>query len=259
VTSPLLDPAARLVIGHRGACAHAPENTLRSFDLAVANGVDALELDVHLSADGRVVVIHDGTLDRTTDARGAVASLPFDRIRTADAGARFTRDGMVFPFRSREVRVPAMEEVLERYPETPLLIEVKTAAAAGPLRRVLERFGAAPRCVIGAFDRAALDPFRAPPWHICASQAEVQRFLVSVLLPVPLRRAGYEVLSIPPSWNGIPFPLEAIARTARRHGMAVHIWTVDDPLKARSLWRRGLNGVITNDPESILAARTMAR
>jgi len=228
---------------------------MASFDQAIADGADALEFDVHLSADGRVVVIHDPTLDRTTDASGLVASLPLARIQAADAGARFTRDGVSFPFRGRAVRVPAIEEVLERYPDTPLLIEVKTAAAGEPLRRALEQRGAAPRCVIGAFDRAALGPFRAPPWHRCAAQTEVQRFLLSVLLPLPLGDAGYDALSIPPSWHGAPFPIAAIARAAHRRRMPVHIWVVDDPVQARRLWRHGVNGVITNDPRPILDAR----
>jgi len=259
VTSLLRDPTARLVIGHRGAAAQAPENTLRSFELAVGAGVDALELDVHLSADGRVVVIHDDTLDRTTDLSGLVADLPFARIQTADAGARFTRDGFTYPYRSRAVRVPAIEEVLERFPETPLLIEVKALAAGEPLRRILEQHGAAARCMLGAFDRAALDPFRAPPWSICASQPEVLRFLASAIFPLPLGAPSYAALSIPPSWHGVPFPMRAITTTAHEHGMSVHIWTVDDPQQARALWRRGVNGMITNDPEPILAARTMPR
>ena len=79
------------------------------------------------------------------------------------------------------------------------------------------------------------------------------------MLPVPLRAPGYAALSIPPSWHGVPFPMRAIAAAARRRAVPVHVWTVDDPREAQSLWRRGVNGMITNDPEPILAARTMAR
>ncbi|HUK64913.1 MAG TPA: glycerophosphodiester phosphodiesterase family protein, partial [Dongiaceae bacterium] len=106
MTNPLLDPGARLVIGHRGAAAEAPENTMASFERAAELGVDALEFDVHVTADGHAVVIHDPTLRRTTDRDGAVAALTLEQLRAADAGARFTRDGATFPFRGRGVRVP---------------------------------------------------------------------------------------------------------------------------------------------------------
>ena len=255
MTAALLATGAPLVIGHRGAAARAPENTLPSFEHAVAAGADALELDVHLSADGRVVVIHDPALDRTTDRSGAVASLTLAQIQAADAGARFTTDGRTFPFRGQGIRVPVIEEVLARFPSTPLLIELKTAAASAELRRLIAAHRAEDRCVIGSFDGASLAPFRAPPWHVTASQAEVQRLLAHVLLGAPAGAERYEVLSIPPSWHRIPLPLRAIARHAKRRGVPVHIWTVDRPAEAVSLWERGVTGIISNDPAAIIAAR----
>jgi glycerophosphoryl diester phosphodiesterase len=188
----LLDADARPVIAHRGASAHAPENTMPAFERAVAAGAHALELDVRVSADGRAMVIHDATLHRTTGGAGDVAALPAAAIHAADAGARFTRDGRTFPFRGQGVRVPTIDEVLERFPAMPLLIEVKVAAASGALERALERFGAAERCLIGAFDVAALEPFRARGWRTCASQPEVQRLIGRVLLRRPLGGARYD-------------------------------------------------------------------
>src|SRR5205823_8567532 len=81
-----------LIVGHRGASTHRPENTLPSFELAAEQGADAIELDVHLTADGQLAVIHDPTLERTTDLSGAIADMPMDAIRTADAGYRFQAD-----------------------------------------------------------------------------------------------------------------------------------------------------------------------
>jgi glycerophosphoryl diester phosphodiesterase len=251
----LLDPRARPVIAHRGASAHAPENTIPAFERALAAGADALEFDVHLSADERVVVIHDPTLDRTTDATGTLAALPLAKIQLADAGARFTRDGRDFPFRGRGARVPTVEEVLERFPTVPLLIELKTRAASAALRRALARFGAADRCVMGASDDAALDPFREAPWHACASEAEAQRMLRHVWLRRPLGEVRYEALSIPPRWHVLPLPIAGIARAAGARGMPVHVWVVDSPAAAHGLWRRGVCGIISNDPGAIRAAR----
>lgn len=243
------------MIAHRGAAAHAPENTLASFAAAVDAGADALEFDVHLSADGQVVVIHDPTLARTTDGEGAVAELSLARIQAADAGARFTRDGRTFPFRDRGIRVPTLDEVLARFPATPLLIEVKTAAASDALRRTLDRHGAARRCVVGSFDHRALEPFRADPWRASASQAEMVRLLAHVLFRRPLGAPRYHAISIPPRWRGLPLPLGRIARAARGLGIPVHVWVVDDPGAARRLWRCGVTGIITNDPAAILEVR----
>jgi glycerophosphoryl diester phosphodiesterase len=255
VTLALLDPAARLVIGHRGASAHAPENTIPSFERAVAAGADAIEFDVHLSADGQPVVIHDPTLARTTDIFGEIARLPLAAIREADAGARFTRDGTDFPFRGKGVRVPTVDEVLERFPRTPMIIELKTAGVAAALQRTLRRHRADQQCVIGSFDRAALEIFRAPPWHVSASKSEVQRLLAHLLVRFPLGDARYEALSIPPSWQYFPLPIEGIARIARARGIPTHVWVVDSQGRAQELWQAGVCGIISNDPAAMVAAR----
>src|ERR671915_463263 len=142
----LLDTAAHPVIGHRGASAEAPENTLPSFLRAIEQGVDAIELDVHVTADDIPVVMHDPTVMRTTSGEGAIATTSLRRLRELDAGARFTPDrGATYPYRDTGVRVPTVEEVLDAIPsEMPMLIEVKAIHAQWALRRVLERFKAAP-------------------------------------------------------------------------------------------------------------------
>jgi hypothetical protein len=134
----LSDPAARIVIGHRGAAAHFPENTSASFDHAVSLGVDAIEFDLRVSRDGVVVVIHDPTVDRTTNGTGAVADLTLAELKKLDAGAQFTRDGRTFPWRGQGLQILTFDELLDRYPSIPLLIELKIAAAADGARRAIE-------------------------------------------------------------------------------------------------------------------------
>lgn len=115
------------VFGHRGAAALAPENTLPSFALAQALGAPYLELDVRATRDGAVVVIHDATVDRTTDGSGPVAELSFSRLERLDAGYRFSLDGTSFPYRGQGVRVPRLEQVLRQFPGACLNIEIKQA------------------------------------------------------------------------------------------------------------------------------------
>ena len=181
--SVLLDPEAHPVIGHRGASAFAPENTLVGFERAAAFGAEAFELDVHVTADDLPVVIHDPTLDRTTDRRGAVALMRYDAIRTADAGARFTTDrGASFPFSGRGVLVPLLADVLGMFPDMPLIIELKTRAAAPAVERVIAEAGAISRCIVASFDERALAPFDAPPWVRSATRAETLSLLSRALV-----------------------------------------------------------------------------
>ena len=254
----LLDPAARPVIGHRGAAAHAPENTIVSFERAIADGADAIEFDVHVSADGHAVVIHDPTLDRTTDATGPVANMTLDRIRAADAGARFTLDSGERPYRGQGVRIPTLSEVLERFPALPMLIEIKTARARQAVRRTLEAHDASSRCVIGSFDHAALAIFRHAPWHASASQRDMVRMIAHASVGLPLGRSRYEALSIPTHWRSILLPIARITRAARTLGCPVHIWVVDSAPEARRLRGLGVAGIITNDPAAMISGESRA-
>ena len=113
---PFFDRRRPRIYAHRGGCALGPENTIAAFDLGLAAGADGLELDVRLSADGIPVVVHDATLDRTTDASGPVSARTAEELARVDAGCRFTDDAGGFPFRGRGIGVPALVDVLRRYP-----------------------------------------------------------------------------------------------------------------------------------------------
>jgi glycerophosphoryl diester phosphodiesterase len=255
----LLDPSARPVVGHRGNAAHAPENTLESFEQAVRAGADALEFDVHLTADGHVVVHHDATLGRTTGAAGEVAAFTLARLRALDAGATFTRDGVDRPYRGRGIRIPTLDEVLDAFPGLPLLIEIKTAAASEPTRRCLERHGATARCVVDAFDDRALDAFDHSPIATGAGRGDVAALLLPALARATARRGRYSVVCTPLSYRGVPLPVRGFVRALRPTGRPVHVWTINSPDTAAALWRDGVCGIITDDPGLILARRAAVR
>jgi glycerophosphoryl diester phosphodiesterase len=252
---PLLDLSAQPVIGHRGNAAHAPENTLESFRQAVEIGVDALEMDVRLTADGHVVVIHDSTLDRTTDQSGRVESLTLAEIQRADAGARFTKDnGATWPYRKRGITVPTLDEVLTIFPSTPLLIEIKTADASRATRELIERHRASDRCIVAAFDERAMDAFRGSGIAQGASRRDTAGLLWRALLGSPPPRVGFNVLCMPPEYHGLPLPVGGYARILAPLGVPVHVWTVDEPAAAKRLRERGVRGIISNDPGAIRAS-----
>jgi glycerophosphoryl diester phosphodiesterase len=253
---PLLDPRRRPVVGHRGNAGHAPENTLESFRQAAALGVDAIELDVHLSRDGEVIVIHDASLDRTTDRTGRVDALTLPEIRRADAGARFTRDaGASHPYRDRGIGVPLLSEVMEELPDTPLLVEIKTPRVSAALRALIEVHRAIDRCVVASFDHEAIQPFRGAGFRTGCSRREAALLLPAALAGIAVRSVPYEAMCITWQHRGLPLPVRGYAHALSRAGVPVHIWTVDDAAFARALWRKGVAGIITNEPAAILAAR----
>ena len=250
--NPLLDPDARLVIGHRGAAGVAPENTLAGFEVAAALGVDAFELDIQLTADGAPVVLHDDLLDRTTDRSGPVGRVLLADLRSADAGARFSPDGgRSFPFRGTGVRIPTLGEVLWAFPRIPLLVELKHPAGQEAVHRVLQQEDATARCVAAAADPAALTMFRDPPFACAASGPEIAELYWAALLRRRPPTPRYRALSVPERHRGLPVPTRRFLAMARRLGCPVHVWTVDDASAAARYWGRGAAGMVTNVPGAI--------
>ena len=249
--NPLVDRDRRLVIAHRGASAHAPENTLPAFELAVAQGADAFELDVHLSADGQVIVIHDGTLDRTCDRRGPVLARTAAELATMDAGYRFPTGR----WSGRGAHVPRLAEVLDAWPHVPLLIEIKTGAVQQALARLLKDMRATERCVVASMEHDAMSRFRLPPFTAGASGRDVKRLYLARFLGRP-RMVPYRLLSVPWHHRGLEVPTRRFIADAARLDAAVSVWTVDDAALARKLWQRGANGIVTNDPGAMVKVRS---
>jgi glycerophosphoryl diester phosphodiesterase len=241
VVNPLLEPGRRLVIAHRGASAEEPENTLPAFRLGIEQGADGLELDVRLSRDGVPVVIHDPALDRTTDRTGLVASMTFEEISAARAGGR--------------ARVPALREVLESFPSTPILLEIKTAEAQEAVAAEIDRAGARDRVVIASFQQRALERLRGGPYLIGADRRDVTTLYA--LGRVRMESASPRCLcyAVPWRWKGrLEVPRPWFIAAATRQQRPVHVWTVDEPEIANLLWARGACGIITNTPHIIKKA-----
>jgi glycerophosphoryl diester phosphodiesterase len=230
----LLDPLAYPVIAHRGASGEYPENTLLAFAKGVEQGAEAIELDVRASADGVPVVIHDATLERTTTGTGPVGRCTAEQLAHVDAGAGET--------------VPTVEQVLERFPQLPLLLEIKDARAAEPLLAVLRGHGAQRRVVVGAFDAAALTPFRGSGIARAATRAEVAAGWLWSRVGVGIPWPGYGVLSVPEQSGRLRVVDRAFVARARRALVPVHVWTVNERAVARRLRDMGVNGIITDYP-----------
>jgi glycerophosphoryl diester phosphodiesterase len=232
----------RLNIAHRGASAMAPANTMASFEKALDLGADGIELDVHLSADGIPVVIHDSSVDATTDGSGRVSEMVLAQLKELDAGSYF---GAAFAGE----RIPTLEQVLDTFGRRILLnIELKSLSPRdnGLERAVVpmvERHGLGHRVLFSSFNPFSLRRAKKLAAHIPVG------LLYSPDLPLPLRRAWLAPLA--PHEARHPEHTMVDARFmawAGRRGYRVNAWTVDDPDEIRRLIRLGVHGIITNSP-----------
>jgi glycerophosphoryl diester phosphodiesterase len=246
----------RLVIAHRGASGEAPENTIEAMAIALKQGADALEFDIRLSADGVPVVIHDATVDRTTDRHGEVRRLTLAELQAADAGYHFSPDGgHTYPWRGLGVRIPTLADALERFPARPLLIEIKVVEATEGVRSAIVAHNATDRAVVASFQEKALQAVCRPPFSACASQPWIAGLKLRTVLRLAGRRGYPKAYAVPDYYRRIEVPTRSFVRAAHALGCPVHVWTVNDAERARLLWNRGVSGIITNFPAVMVARR----
>ena len=249
-----------LLIAHRGGAGLAPENTLAAFRNAVYRwGADMLEMDVRSTRDGEVVVIHDATVDRTTDGTGKVEDLTFRELRELDAGYRFLDPGGDPSFRGKGIRIPRFREVLEELPAVRLNVETKDEHSGPPLVETILAHGAEDRVLVAAeFEENRRAVLGYPgPWG--ASRGDITRFLLAI--HSPFRHAytpSCDALQIPERYRGIPVLTRRLLREAHRRNLPVHVWTVDGEGDMIRLLELGVDGIQTDRPDrlaSILSAR----
>jgi len=233
VRHPFFSSSYPLVFAHRGGSALAPENTIAAFDNGLALGADGLELDVHLSRDGLVVVHHDRTLDRTTSLRGPIAERTADELARAD--------------------VPALAGVLARYRDARIIVEMKVnrpelAAAAID---VVRRADAVERVCLGAFGLRALRAARAldPRVATSAAREEVRWALYRSWCRWPVRAVGYAGYQVPEIAGRTRVVSPRFVEDAHRAGLAVQVWTIDTEADARRLLDWGVDALITDRPD----------
>jgi len=251
----LIHPGPPLVVGHRGAAAVLPENTLPSFAHALELGVDAVEFDVHVTADGVAVVHHDPTTGRTCGIDLPIATSRIADLRALDAGTTFHGgDGRPGP-----AAIPLLDEVLELTGDTPVIIECKTVAAAPVVLQALRRHGAEGRALTGSFLDGAMQVVRHAGQPSGASRRDMIRLLLRRLGRRAPSRLPYAAMCLPESSSGVRLPLAVFAAWGQRLGIPVHVWTVNTAADATRLWDLGVTGIISDDPATILAARTAWR
>ena len=230
---PALAASRPLVFAHRGGGKIGPENTIAAFDRGLAMGADGLELDVRLSRDGVVVVHHDELLDRTTRATGPIGQRTASELAAAD--------------------VPTLRDVLAGHPGTPIIIELKEASAAlaGAVVDDVRRAGAVDSVCVGSFSVAALRDVRAAAPEIAtgAGESEVRMALYRSYIHLSPGRVPYRAFQVPETSGTTRVVSPRFVRLAHRAGLAVQVWTVDEPEDMRRLLDWGVDGIISDRPD----------
>jgi glycerophosphoryl diester phosphodiesterase len=258
------------VFAHRGGAALRPENTIPAFDHGLSLGADGLELDVHLSRDGVVVVHHDTTLDRTTNGRGALAALTADELARLDAGYWFTplggppspagsspataRQPALYPLRGLAGGVPTLKEVLRRYPSAWIIIELKVNDPWLAQKAIDEvrAAGAIERVALGSFGTRVLRAARAYEPRILtgASREETRLALYRSWVRWPVRNPPNDAFQVPEQSGATRVVSPRFVRYAHEAGVAVQVWTVNDAADMRRLLDWGVDGLITDRPDT---------
>ena len=248
-----------LIFAHRGGARLAPENTMAAIDNGMRLGSDGFEIDVQLSADGIPVVIHDPTLDRTTDRSGPVSDLTADELARVDAGHRLEIDGK-FPFRGQGIGVPRLVELLKRHPDARVIIELKGGqpelahAVAAAVRKV----DAVKRVCVGSFYQHSLNALREadPEIVTSASTSEARWTLHRSWVRWPwVTRQPYVAFQVPEFAGRMRVVSRAFVRQVHKQGQVMQVWVVNERDDVRRLLDWGVDGIISDRPDIAIATR----
>jgi glycerophosphoryl diester phosphodiesterase len=264
-----------LAYAHQGGAKEGPSSTLHAIRSALAAGATAIELDVHVTADRKLVVCHDPTLDRTTDGSGAIADFTLEALGKLDNAHHFVpgedavpgRADADYPLRGRapedrSLCVASLHEVLDELEGVPVNLDIKQIAPQVEpyeelLASVLREHGRSDDVIVASFFDSATAEFRrhAPGVGTSAGTLAVAAMVRALIAgervqPEPL--ACHVALQVPPSYEGIVIVDERFVEVAHGLGLAVHVWTIDEPDEMERLAGLGVDGIMTDRP-SVLA------
>jgi glycerophosphoryl diester phosphodiesterase len=242
--------ATPLAMAHRGFSRDGLENSMAAFRAAVALGFRHLETDVHTTADGVLLLFHDETLDRVTDGHGRISELPAATVVRA---------------RIRGVEpVPLFEELIAAFPEVRLNLDVKDWNSVDPLAAAIERYRLHDRVLIASFSdrrrRAVLKQLSRPAAGSAGVVSNALFVLLGPILPAPLLRLvagralrGVHALQVPVRYGALTVVTPGLIRRAHRHGLHVHVWTINDTAEMNRLLDLGVDGIVTDRADLLKA------
>ncbi len=247
-----------MVIAHQGGDGLWPGNTLFAFQNAAALGVDVLEMDLHVTKDNVLVLIHDETVDRTTNGSGAVEEMTLDEIKALDAAYDWSPDGGVtFPYRSQGITIPTLEEVFQAFPGYRMVIEIKKTerAMAAPFCALIRQYGMQNRVLVASFHDTRMAEFRAECPEVATSSARQETTLFVLLSKIFLSglvSPAYHSLQVPETSSGITVMTPQFVHAAHARNLKVEPWTINEPELMRQYIAWEVDGIITDRPDLLM-------
>jgi len=253
--------ATPLVIAHQGGDGVWPGDTMFAFEQAVAIGSDVLEMDAHITKDGEIVLMHDETVDDTTDGTGLIEELTMAEIKQLDAAYEWSIDeGKTFPYRGQGIQVPTLRELFEKFPNMRYLIEIKLTnnPIDKPFCDLIREYNMQEKVIVGSFHDEAMAQFRAtcPEVATSGSRGEVTAYVIlGKLFLGGFVAPEYQSLQVP--WEkseskGIPIMTARFIREAHAKNLHVEPWTVNNPELMKQYIEWGVDGIITDRPDLMI-------
>ena len=255
---PYFDGTDFMVIAHRGGRSLGPENTLITYQRAVDLGVDVLEIDVRLTKDNDLAVIHDKTVDRTTNGSGPVETYTMAELKKLDAAYRWKPERVnSFPLRSKGIRIPNLVEVFEAFPQMRINIEIKTPnpATVARLCQTIQENERVTNVLVASFDAGALEQFRSLCPDVATSAGASEAILFYALQRTNLESAyspKAEALQVPENYGDLKVVDNRFLEASANRNMRVQVWTINDASSMKRLIKHGVNGIMTDYPERLL-------
>ena len=265
---PYFQPDKFLVIAHRGGRSLGPENTIYTFKRALDLGVDVLEMDLQITKDDALVILHDRKVNRTTNGNGRVEDFTLAELKKLDAGFRWSPDNSgSFPLRNKGITIPTLAEVFKAFPDTRMNIEIKSSQVntIQDFCRIIHDHGMAEKVVVACFDSGKLGEFRSVCPEVATSAGASEALMFYWLQRVQLESAyspSAEALQIPEAYRDQQIMTRSFLDAAHGRNMRVHVWTVNDPESMQRLIGMGVDGIMTDYPDrliNILKAQPKAR
>lgn len=247
-----------LVMAHRGGAGLWPENTMYGFERAVDLGVDMLETEIHSTADNILVLMHDSTVDRTTNGSGPIRAFTLEELKTLDAGYNWTSDGgQTFPFRGSGITVPTLEEVFTALPTARINIDIKQEkpSLVEPLCKTIRTFDMTDKVMVASFNSKVLKAFRrvCPEVTTSAGTGEVAFFfMVNMVFLGALYRPACQAFQVPEYSSGLRVLTKRFVETAHGLNLAVHVWTINEVTDMKRLLALGVDGIVTDYPDRLI-------
>ena len=255
---PYFNPDKFLVIAHRGGRSLGPESTLYTFRKALKLGVDVLEMDVRNTSDGQLVILHDDSVNRTTNATGPVENYTLAELKKLNAAYRWTPDnGQTFPLRNMGVEIPTLVEVFNEFPEAKMNLEIKDSQSSTihSLCRLIRRHQMTHNVMVASFDADSLKDFRSRCPQVATSAGSSEALLFFGLQKVYLEAAyspEAQALQVPETLRDLQIVSKRFIKAAHDRNLRVHVWSVNDVNGMKRLLELGVDGIMTDYPQRLL-------